>query len=314
MSTAREITGKIASIKNTQKITRAMELVAASKMRKAQDRMAMSRPYANKIRRVISHVAMAHAEYQHPYMQQRENVKRVGFIVISSDRGLCGGLNVNLFRRTLTEMKKWHEQGVAIDVCVIGRKAETFFGQLGSNIAGSVTQLGDRPAIQDIIGVVKILLKQYDDGECDRIFICANDFVNTMVQKPFVHQLLPLEKEFHTASFEKTEKGNFVTTEDGRLISKENMPLEKHWDYLYEPDSAKTLLTLLLVRYIESQVYQAVVENIACEQAARMVAMKNATENAKEIIKELQLAYNKARQAGITREIAEIVAGAAALE
>lgn len=314
MSTAREITGKIGSIKNTQKITRAMELVAASKMRKAQERMAMSRPYATKIRRVISHVAMAHAEYQHPYMLQRDNVKRVGFIVVTTDRGLCGGLNVNLFRKTLTEMKKWHEQGVAVDVCVIGRKAETFFGQQGANILGSVTQLGDRPSIQDIIGVVRVLLNRYDNGECDRIFICANEFVNTMVQKPFVRQLLPLEKEFHAASFVKTEEGKFATTDDGRLISNDVEPLNKHWDYLYEPDSAKALLTMLLVRYIESQVYQAVVENIACEQAARMVAMKSATENAKDIIRELQLAYNKARQAGITREIAEIVAGAAALE
>ena len=292
MSTTREIRSKIGSIKNTQKITRAMELVAASKMRKAQERMAMSRPYAAKIRRVISHVALSHAEYQHPYMQKRDSVKRVGFIVITTDRGLCGGLNINLFRKTVTEMKLCHDQGVAIDVCVIGRKAEVFFGQQGASILGSVTHLGDKPAMQDIIGVVKILLKQFDEGQCDRIYICANEFVNTMIQKPFVRQLLPLE----------------ISDAD------ENDADKMQWDYLYEPDSAKTLLTMLLIRYIESQVYQAVVENISCEQAARMMAMKSATDNAKEIIKELQLAFNKARQAGITREIAEIVAGAAALE
>lgn len=301
MSTAREITGKIGSIKNTQKITRAMELVAASKMRRAQERMAMSRPYAAKIRRVISHVALSHAEYQHPYMQQRETIKRVGFIVITTDRGLCGGLNINLFRKTLMEMKKYSDQGVGVDVCVIGRKAESFFGNFGATIIGSVTHIGDKPALQDIIGVVKVMLAKFDEGSLDRIYVCANEFVNTMIQKPFARQLLPLQKETEHAP---TDKEKFLPNDN----------LNAHWDYLYEPDSAKTLLTMLLVRYIESQVYQAVVENIACEQAARMMAMKNATDNAKEIIKELQLAFNKARQASITREIAEIVAGAAALE
>jgi len=292
MSTGREIRTKIGSIKNTQKITRAMELVAASKMRKAQDRMAMSRPYATKIRRVISHVASSNTEYKHPYMQVRETVKRVGFIVVTTDRGLCGGLNINLYRNALSEMKRWDDQGVDVDVCVIGRKGESFFGQHGAKISASATQLGDAPEVQDIIGVVKVMLKKYDDGEIDRIYICANEFVNTMVQKPFTRQLLPLE-----AQQDKSSEVESV-----------------HWDYLYEPDSAKDLLTMLLVRYIESQVYQAVVENIACEQGARMIAMKNATDNAKDIIKELQQAYNKARQAGITREISEIVAGAAALD
>lgn len=310
MSTAREINTKIGSIKNTQKITRAMELVAASKMRKAQERMAMSRPYAKKIRRVISHVVSSHAEYQHPYMQPREQVKRVGFIVVTTDRGLCGGLNINLFRKTLAEMKRWHDQGVGVDVCVIGRKAEVFFGNMGATILGSVTHLGDKPAIQDIIGVVQVLLKNYDNAQCDRIFICANEFVNTMIQKPFVRQLLPLQKEENNL---QTENGNFLVTENGNFLVAESNSNEQ-WDYLYEPDSAKILLTMLLVRYIESQVYQAVIENIACEQAARMLAMKNATDNAKEIITELRLAFNKARQASITREIAEIVAGAAALE
>src|SRR3990167_3025789 len=296
MSTAREIRTQIGSIKNTQKITRAMELVAASKMRKAQERMHMSRPYARKIRRVISHVAQSHAEYQHPYMQQRDNVKRVGFIVIATDRGLCGGLNINLFRKTLTEMKRWNDQSVEMDVCVIGRKAEVYFGQLGASILGSATHIGDTPVLQDIIGVVKILLKKYDEEKCDRIYICANEFVNTMVQKPFVRQLLPLES---SSTPTPTPTPTPIPT--------------AYWDYLYEPDSAKTLLTMLLVRYIESKVYQAVIENIACEQAARMVAMKNATDNARDIIRELQLAFNKARQASITREIAEIVAGAEAL-
>lgn len=291
MPNAREIRTKISSIKNTQKITRAMELVAASKMRKAQERMNMSRPYAEKIRRVIAHVAASHAEYQHPYMQERKNVKAVGFIVVTTDRGLCGGLNINLFRKAITEMKKWHDLGAKAEVCVIGRKAEVFFGQQGANVVGSVTHLGDKPALQDIIGVVQVLLKKYDEEKIDRIYICANEFINTMMQKPFARQLLPLESS--------------LTPTPTPTI---------YWDYLYEPDSAKILLTMLLVRYIESQVYQAVIENIACEQAARMIAMKNATDNAKEIINELQLAFNKARQASITREIAEIVAGAQALE
>lgn len=291
MATAREINTKIGSIKNTEKITRAMELVAASKMRRAQERMSMSRPYAEKIRRVISHVASSHAEFQHPYMKHHDDVKRVGFLVITTDRGLCGGLNVNLFRKTVLEMKQWHEKKVEIDVCVIGRKGEAYFGQQGANVLGSVTQIGDKPSLQDIIGVVKILLDRFDEGKLDRIYICANQFVNTMMQKPFVRQLLPLQPELAAEDINKQQ-----------------------WDYLYEPDSAKILLTMLLTRYIESQVYQAIVENIACEQAARMVAMKNATENAKDIIKQLRLAFNKARQASITREIAEIVAGAAALE
>lgn len=292
MSSTREIRNKIGSIKNTQKITNAMELVAASKMRKAQERMALSRPYAKKIRRVISHVALAHSEYKHPYMQTRDNIKRVGYLVITTDRGLCGGLNINLYRKILHEMKSWNEKDVGADLCIIGRKGEVFFGQLGATITGSVTHLGDKPNVSDIIGVVKVMLTHFDEGKIDRLYICANEFVNTMVQKPFVRQLLPLEAD--------------IT---------ENTPESPvQWDYLYEPDSAQVLLTMLLVRYIESQVYQGVVENIACEQGARMVAMKNATDNAKDIIKELQLAFNKARQAGITREIAEIVAGAAALE
>lgn len=293
MSTTREIKTKINSVKNTQKITRAMELVAASKMRKAQDRMATSRPYATKIRRVISHVAQANAEFCHPYMAAREEVKRVGFVIITSDRGLCGGLNINLFRKALNEMNRFEESGVKVDLSIIGRKGESFFGRHGGHILASTSGLGDAPLVNDLIGVVQVMLKRFDAGELDKIYICANEFVNTMVQKPFARQLLPL---------------------DASISEKQDVEEDTHWDYIYEPDSSKDLLTKLLVRYIESQVYQAVVENIACEQGARMVAMKNATDNAKEIIKELQQAFNKARQAGITREIAEIVAGAAAVE
>ncbi len=288
MSKAREIRQKIASIKNTQKITRAMELVAASKMRKAQDRMGLSRPYSEKIRKVISHVAASHPEYPHPYFKSRETIKRVGYIIVSTDRGLCGGLNVNLFRALMADMKKWHEKGVEIDFCVIGRKGEAFFRRYGGNVIAAANHLGDAPEVKDLIGIVKVMLDQYDQNAVDSIFIASNEFINTMIQKPVIRQLFPLMPD------EREKEG--------------------HWDYIYEPDSAKDLLTLLLVRYIESQVYQGVVENIACEQSARMVAMKNATENAGKLIDELQLIYNKARQAGITREIAEIVAGAAAVE
>jgi F-type H+-transporting ATPase subunit gamma len=288
MSKAREIRNKISSIKNTQKITRAMELVAASKMRKAQDRMLLSRPYAAKIRKVIAHVAASHPEYPHPYLQQRETIKRVGFIVVSTDRGLCGGLNVNLFRASIANMKQWHEKNIDIDLCVIGRKAEAFFRRFGGNVLAVADRLGDAPEVQNLIGIVKVMLDQFNEGKIDAIYIASNEFINTMIQKPMIRQLLPLQME-------KSES-------------------QGYWDYIYEPDSAKDLLEKLLVRYVESQVYQGVVENIACEQSARMVAMKNATENAGKLIDELQLIYNKARQAGITREIAEIVAGAAAVE
>lgn len=289
MSQAREIRNKIGSVKNTQKITRAMELVATSKMRKTQDKMKLSKPYSQKIRQVISHVAAGHAEYRHPYLEPRSEIRRVGFIIVSTDRGLCGGLNINLFRLVTREMKEWRDKNVGVDLCLIGKKAESFFGRLGAAPVGAVNHLGDAPEIQDLIGVVRLLLNQYDQHKLDAIYIATNDFVNTMTQKPVVRQLLPLQPDPKEAAI-------------GR------------WDYLYEPDSAKELLTQLLIRYIESQVYQAVIENIACEQSSRMVAMKNATENAGEFIKELNLIYNKARQASITREIAEIVGGAAAIE
>lgn len=288
MAQTREIRSKIGSIKNTQKITRAMELVAASKMRKAQDRMARARPYAEKIRKVISHVAASSSEYKHPYLQQREEIKRVGYIVVTSDRGLCGGLNINLFRKLIADMKQWHDKGVENDLCLIGHKGEVFFRHHGGNVKAVAERLGDAPDVADLVGIVKVMLDNFNDEKLDALYLVSNEFVNTMVQKPVIRQLLPLTPDEKEASV--------------------------HWDYIYEPDSARELLDMLLVRYIESQVYQAVIENIACFQAAQMVAMKSATDNAGEIIKDLQLAYNKARQAGITQEIAEIVAGAAAIE
>ena len=286
MAVGKEIRTKVKSVKNTQKITRAMEMVAASKMRKAQDRMVASRPYADKIRNVIKHLAHAHPEYKHPYMQERD-AKRVGFIIISSDRGLCGGLNANLFRTTVRALREWDEQGAAIDLCTIGTKAGSFFRRLGSNIAAGTSHLGDTPGVQDLIGTVKVMLDAFDRGEIDRLFVVYNEFVSTMAQKPIIEQLLPIQAER-----EET--------------------YAHHWDYLYEPE-AKDVLNDLLTRYVESLVYQAVVENMACEQSARMVAMKAASDNAGNLIDELNLAYNKARQAAITQEISEIVSGAAAV-
>ncbi len=287
MAGAKEIRTQIKSIQNTQKITKAMEMVAASKMRKAQDRMFASRPYAEKIRNVIGHLANAHPEYQHPFLIEREEVKRVGFILISTDRGLCGGLNVNLFRIAVKAMKEWSDKGVEIDVCVIGNKGLGFIKRLGANIVSEVTHLGDQPNLTDLIGTVKVMLDAYYEGRIDRLMLLQNSFVNTMTQKPEVRQLLPIE-------------------------AADDEELKHHWDYLYEPD-AKEVLDGLLMRFIESQVYQGVVENIACEMAARMVAMKSASDNAGELIKDLQLVYNKARQAAITQELSEIVGGAAAV-
>ena len=288
MSGAKEIRSKIASIKNTQKITRAMEMVAASKMRKTQERMRASKPYANKIYDVVKHIARATSEYRHPFMIRRE-IKRVGIIVVTSDRGLCGGLNTNLLRETVNHMRSWHAEGREIDVCVIGRKGQAFFKRSGGRVIASVDHLGDTPGVQDIIGVVKVMMDAFDQGEIDELHVVYNEFINTMTQKPTMKQLLPLP----------------ISEEDSQSLG-------HHWDYIYEPD-AKELLDDLFFRYIELQAYQAVVENIACEQAAKMIAMKSATDNAGELIKEFQLAYNKARQAAITQELAEIVGGAAAL-
>ena len=286
MAGSKEIRTKIASIKSTQKITNAMEKVAVSKMRRAQQRMAAGRPYAERIRQVIGHLANANPEYRHPFMIERET-KRVGYIVVSTDRGLCGGLNTNLFKALVKDMAGNREQGIEIDLCVIGTKGAAFFNNFGGNIVAAISHIGEEPSINDLIGSVKVMLDAYLDGRIDRLNIVSNKFVNTMVQQPTVDQLIP-------------------------LVADSDTELKHHWDYLYEPD-AKQLLEGLLVRYVESQVYQAVIENNACEQASRMLAMKNATENAGELIGELQLIYNKARQAAITQEISEIVGGAAAL-
>lgn len=286
MSNAKEIRSKIGGVKNTQKITSAMEMVAASKMRKAQDRMYKSRPYAHRIRQVISHIASGHPEYEHPFLKKRD-IKHVGYIIVSSDRGLCGGLNTNIFKKSIQSMRQWHDKQIPIDICTIGVKGLHFFQRVGGNLVANAEHLGESPSVSDLIGIVKIMLDAYRKEELDALYIISNEFVNTMKQTPQVEQLLPIAQ----ADEEESEQG--------------------HWDYIYEPDDAKALLDALLQRYIESQVYQAVVENIACEQASRMVAMKNATDNAGKVIDELQLAYNKARQAAITAELAEIVAGAA---
>ena len=286
MAVGREIKTQIGSIKNTQKITSAMEMVAASKMRKAQGRMERSRPYAERIRQVVGHIANANPDYQHNFMMVRE-VKRVGYIIVSTDRGLCGGLNTNLFKQVVADMRSWHEQGVAIELCAVGNKASSFFNSYGGDVVAAITQLGDSPLVADLIGGVKIMLDSYENGRIDQLNICFNRFVNTMTQTPVQEQLLPLP-----------------ATDD--------LQHKFSWDYEYEP-SANILLDELLVRYIEAQVYQAVVENNACEQAARMVAMKSATDNAGNLIDELNLIYNKARQAAITQELSEIVSGAAAV-
>ncbi|MDG2047863.1 MAG: F0F1 ATP synthase subunit gamma [Halioglobus sp.] len=286
MAAGKEIRTKISSIQSTQKITSAMEMVAASKMRKAQERMQLGKPYSRRMRAVVGHIANAAPEYKHMYMETRE-VKRVGYIVVSTDRGLCGGLNMNLFKTTVRSMKDWSDQGVDVDLSLIGAKSAAFFGSLGGNITAAVRDLGEEPSLSSLIGGVKAMLDAYEDGKIDRLYLVGNQFVNTMTQQPAVEQLLPLEAE-------------------------QSNEMKHHWDYIYEPD-AKELLEDLLTRYIESQVYQAVVENGACEQAARMLAMKNATENAGDLIDDLQLIYNKARQAAITQELSEIVSGAAAI-
>ena len=288
MASGKEIRTQIGSIKNTQKITSAMEMVAASKMRKAQDRMAATRPYSDKIYNVIQHLAFAHPEYKHPYLQDREESKRVGYIVVSSDRGLCGGLNNNLFKSVLKDIKTKLDAGLEVDVCAIGQKASTFFKRLPVNLVSQKVQLGDAPQAHELIGTVKVMLDAYNEGQIDSLYFVYNEFVNTMTQENKIVRLLPAKPE------------------------KPSEELSHHWDYIYEPD-AKDVLDDLLVRYIESLVYQGVVENIACEQASRMIAMKNASDNAGDLIDDLQLVYNKARQAAITQEISEIVAGAAAV-
>ncbi len=289
MPSIKEIRIKIASFKSTQKITKAMKMVAASKMRRAQERMSATRPYAEKIRRVIGHLRHANPDYKHPFLVERP-AKSVGFIIISTDRGLCGGLNVNLFKATLAAIRDWQQQGADVSTCLIGAKGVNFFKRL-SNVKtlATVTHLGDRPHVADLIGTVKVMLDLYREGKLDRLFVVNNVLVNTMTQKPTVRQLLPVAAD---------------ETEESKL--------QKLWDYIYEP-SASELLDGVLMRYIESQVYQGAVENVACEMAARMVAMQSASDNAGKLIEELQLIYNKARQASITKEISEIVGGAAAV-
>ncbi|MCX8049896.1 MAG: F0F1 ATP synthase subunit gamma [Methylohalobius sp.] len=288
MAVGKEIRTKIQSIRNTQKITKAMEMVAASKMRKTQERMAATRPYAQRMQQIIQHLAHAHPEYRHPYLLPRDG-KRFGVILISTDRGLCGGLNANLFRGLLRRMKAWEEEGASLELGVIGQKGVSFFSSVGARIVAQVTHLKDEPHLQDIIGTVKVMLDKYNQTELDQLYLAFNEFVNTMTQRPVIQKLLPIEVE---------------APED---------KLKHYWDYIYEPD-AREVLDELLLRYIESIVFQGVVENKACEQAARMVAMKSASDNAGKFIDELQLLYNKARQASITQEISEIVTGAAAIQ
>ena len=287
MAVGKEIKNKIESVESTQKITSAMQMVATSRMRRTQDRMRHGRPYAEKIRQVIGHLANANPEYRHTYMEEREKVERIGYLVVSTDRGLCGGLNVNLFRTLLKDIGEWHAKGVEVELGLIGNKAISFFRSIGGKVRATVSDVGEQPALADLIGGIKVMLDAFTDGEIDRLYIISNDFVNTMTQKPVIRQLLPLNPE------QSDDYGH-------------------RWDYIYEPD-ARQLIEGLVTRFIESQVYQAVIENTACEQAAKMIAMKNATENAEKLIEELSLIYNNARQAAITQEISEIVGGAAAV-
>jgi F-type H+-transporting ATPase subunit gamma len=287
MSNARDIRGKIKSVKNTKKVTKALEMVSASKIRKAEEQMARTRPYARMMKQVAGHIAEANPEYTHPFMIEREAVGAVGFILITTDRGLCGGLNTNLFKQVLGAMREWDEQGASIEMVTIGRKGNSFFKRLGATISGHIEHLGEQPQLNDVIGVVKVMMDKYRAGELDRVYLLYNDFVNTMTQRPRVDQLLPLPH-----------------IDDGEM--------RENWDYLYEP-SAQEVLDDVLVRYIEVEVYQGVVENLASEHAARMVAMKAASDNANDLIDSLTLKYNKARQAAITQELSEIVGGAAAI-
>jgi F-type H+-transporting ATPase subunit gamma len=287
MPGTKEIRSKISSVKNTQKITKAMQMVATSKMRRAQDRMRQARPYAEKMRTVIGHLTEANPDYRHPFLQSRDDVKGVGIIVVSTDRGLAGALNANVFKQTLHLMRDWQGKGATVNLCLIGAKGLAFFRRLGLAVVANVSHLGDRPHVKDLIGTVKVMLDSYREGKIDRLFLVNAQFINTMTQKPVFEQLLPIDR---------------VDTEG----------LQEHWDYIYEPEAAY-ILDGLLMRYIESQVYRAAVENVASEMAARMVAMKAASDNAGKLISELQLIYNKARQAAITKELSEIVGGAAAV-
>lgn len=287
MAGGREIKTKIKSVQNTRKVTRALEMVSASKIRKAQDKMKSSRPYSRLMRQVIGHIAQANTDYVHPFLAERKDVKRIGYLIVSTDRGLCGGLNSGMFRRILADMREWQEKGVEIDVVCVGQKASVFFRRLKVNLLGSITHLGESPKVDQLVGVIKVLIDGYSEGRLDRVFLCYNDFINTMSQKPRQDQLLPLPPS-------------------------ETLETKHDWDYLYEP-GPESVLDHVLTRYVESLVYQAVLENLASEHAARMVAMKSASDNATKLIGTLNLIYNKARQAAITQEISEIVGGAAAV-
>lgn len=287
MAVGVEIKKKIGSVENTQKITSAMQMVAASRMRRTQERMREGKPYSEKIRSVIGHLANSNPEYRHTFMVERP-ITRVGYLVVSSDKGLCGGLNVNLFRPLLKEMAELHNKNIEVDLGLIGNKAAAFFRSVGGNVVCAVNGLGEKPVLNDLIGGIKVMLDAYEEGKIDRLYLASNDFVNTMTQAPTIRQLLPLNPE-----------------DDEQMRT-------QRWDYIYEPD-ARQLIDGLVTRYIESQVYQAVVENGACEQASKMLAMKNATDNAEKLVEELSLIYNNARQAAITQEISEIVSGAAAV-
>jgi len=311
MAGSKEIRTKIKSVENTRKITKAMEMVAASKMRKAQDRMRASRPYADKIRNVAAHLSLAHSEYKHPFLLKREHVKNIGIIVVSSDKGLCGGLNTNVLRLSINQMKSWESEGKAITVSAIGNKGYAFMNRVGANVKSHITGLGDVPHLETLIGTIKVMLDAYTTGEIDQLHICYTRFINTMKQEPVLEQLLPLTSE-RLGTHPVHEKAEALTT-SGVIKSALQIGAAKgHWDYIYEPES-KPVIDQLMVRYIESLVYNAVSENMASEQSSRMVAMKSASDNAKEVIGDLKLVYNKARQAAITKEISEIVGGAAAV-
>jgi F-type H+-transporting ATPase subunit gamma len=287
MAGTKEIRTKIKSVQNTRKVTRALEMVSASKIRRAQDKMRASRPYARLMRQVIGHIAKANGDYKHPFMVERKDVKRVGYVVISTDRGLCGGLNSTLFRKLIAEIRTHQQNGVEVDIVAIGQKAATFFRRIKINLVGSVTHLGENPQVAQLIGIIKVMLDGFTEGRLDRVFLCYNDFVNTMTQKATTDQLLPLP-------------------------ASDSLETAHDWDYIYEPNAVE-VLDSVLTRYIESLVYQGALENLASEHAARMVAMKAASDNATKLIGTLQLVYNKARQAAITQEISEIVGGAAAV-
>ncbi|MGN6729760.1 MAG: F0F1 ATP synthase subunit gamma [Rhodanobacteraceae bacterium] len=304
MAGAREIRSKIKSVANTRKVTRALEMVSASKIRRAQDLMRASRPYAKHMRRVIAHVAQATTDFRHPALRERE-VKRVGYIIVSTDRGLCGGLNANLFRKLLGEIREWEDKGVEVDVVAIGQKASAFFRRVKVNMAASVSHLGDRPKLEKLVGVIKVMNDAYMQGRVDRVYLCFNDFINTMSQRPRTDALLPLPAV--AKQIAETVPDAETPSAQTAMVNREN-----GWDYIYEPE-AEPVISHLLERYIEALVYHAVLENLASEHAARMVAMKSASDNATKAIDTLTLIYNKARQAAITQEISEIVGGAAAV-